>query len=94
MTQTVLPRFTKERLLADPSAMYCQYQYWHSLGRNGTWRYKYGVCYGKIRHTGRHWDKLFAKQMALVQLIGNTGSTKVPYAQLRILTREEFEELA
>lgn len=81
----------KETALGDPNAKYASWTYRHAIGRNSTCRVKYGIVFGKIRHTYRHWRHPGARQMALVHFVGNQRATKVPYDELTLLSREEFE---
>ena len=55
----------------------------HLNNRSSTRITKHGVFIGKVKHTKRHWNKLFAEQMAIVQFDGNKGTSKVPYDELK-----------
>ena len=61
-----------------------KWQYTHSLNsRSKVERVKFGIYYGRCRHTSKHWRHRDRVQMAWVHFDGNKRWSKVPLDDLR-----------
>ena len=47
---------------------------------------KRGIYIGLIRHTVKHWRRMNAVQMAMVEFDGNKTASIVPFSEIKILT--------
>ena len=64
-----------------------KWQYTHHLNnRSSLEGVKEGEYYGQVKHTVKHWDKIGAKQMAVVQFDRNKKPSIVPYEELIFIT--------
>lgn len=63
-----------------------RWQYRHCMGTTTTQIVKVGTYLGKCRHTRKHWQKPWAKQLAWVQFNGNKSISRVPFVELDFST--------
>ncbi len=61
-----------------------KWTYDHALGGGVyTTITKSGNFVGLVKHTARHWEKMGAEQMAIVQFDGNKRKSRVPLKELK-----------